>query len=312
MKKTLLLLGILIAFAACNSANKKDNHSQNTTESTADVVPMSQIVFGGNRYVVQADFGLEKPVPMMVHGNASFYMMITHDIAEQLNNGQPIEKIDDYGYSERGRGRMNIEKFGVGNHTFSNIENVPVFDWPEEEGKAAQGMLGVEFLKNENTKIDFVNETLEIGVAKSETPDPALLEKGYSFTRFFIENKEVFMNVYFEALQKEIPITIGTVSSDYSLDVETFKNAVKVLDTQTKDHSPDNTTPDVFLNDEPIKYKIGDHVFEIPVNGTELSGFAEYANTTQDKLPSFGIFGRDWMVRNQAVIDYSNRILYFK
>jgi len=311
MKKTLLLLGILIAFNACNSVNKNDKQTQNTTPKV-DVVPMSQIVFGGNRYVVNADFGLKKPVPMMVHGNASFYMMITHDVAEQLNNGQPIEKIDDYGYSDRGRSRMNIEKFGVGKHSFLNIENVPVFDWPEEEGKAAQGMLGVEFLKNENVKIDFVNETLEIDVAKSETPDPALLEKGYSFTRFFIENKEVFMSVYFEALQKEIPITIGTVSSDYSLDVKTFENAIKIKATNTKDHSPDNTTPDVYLNEEPIIYKIGDHSFEIPVNGTELSGFAEYANTKQDKLPSFGIFGRDWMKRNQAIIDYSNRILYFK
>ncbi len=310
MKKIIALLGIITLFCACGQGNK--NQTTKNTDTTTDIVPMSQIVFGGNRYVVEADFGLEKTVPMMVHGNASFYMMITHDIAEQLNNGQPIKKIDDYGYSDRGRGRITVGNLSVGNHTFSNIENVPVFDWPAEEGKAAQGMLGVEFLKNENVKIDFVNEQLEIGVAKSDEPDKKLMEQGYAFTKFFIEKSEVFMNVYFEALQKEIPITIGTVASDYSFDVETFKNAIKTDATHTKDHSPDNTTPDVFINTEPIRYRIGEQNFEIPAKGSELSGFAEYGNTTQEELPSFGIFGRDWMVRNKAVIDYANRILYFK
>lgn len=272
---------------------------------------MRQIVFGGNRYVVDADFGFGKTVPMMVHGNASFYMMLTHDVAEQLNNGEPVKKIDDYGYSERGRGRINVAAFSVGKHIFEEIENVPVFDWPEEEGKAARGMLGVEWLQNEKVKIDFVNEQLEIGVSKTNEPDATLLDKGYQYTRFEISNSEVFMQVYFDELQKEIPITIGTVASDYSLDVMTFKNVLALEATNTRDHSPDNTTPDVYKNLEPIAYSIAGVNFEIPAQRAEFSDFAEYGNTTNDALPSFGIFGRDWMKSHQALIDYANRILYF-
>ena len=139
-----------------------------------------------------------------------------------------------------------------------------------------------------------------------------MLEKGYQHTPFEISNSEVFMQVYFNALQKEIPITIGTVASDYSLDVVTFKNALALEATNTRDHSPDNTTPDVYKNTTSIAYSIAGVNFEIPAQQAEFSDFAEYGNTTHDELPSFGIFGRDWMKRHQAVIDYANLILYFK
>lgn len=278
----------------------------------ATVVKLLPVVFGGNRYVIQADFGLQDKVPLMVHGNANLYLMITHDIAEKLNNGHPIEKIRDYGYSEKGMGRINVEKFHVGQKTFFNVDSVPVFDWPEEEGKAAQGMLGTHFLKNEHVRIDFVHEQMEIGVEVNEHPDKNLLDQGYSFTKFFIENGEVYMNVYFDALEKEVPITVGTVSDDYSFDVITFENGIEVEETDSKEHSPSGTTPKVHKNVAPIKYKIANQSFEIPIRKADLYSFAEYENTEQSKLFPFGIFGRDWMKENNAIIDYANTFLYFK
>ncbi|MDX8338560.1 hypothetical protein SLH46_05165 [Draconibacterium sp. IB214405] len=308
--KKIALITLTVMLLGCGT---KQNSKEKQAEETAlEAVPMRQIVFEGNRYVVDADFGLEKTVPMMVHGNASFYMMLTHDVAEQLNNGDTIPKIDDYGYSERGRGKINVAAFSVGKNVFEGVENVLVFDWPEDVGKAAQGMLGVNWLQKEKVKINFVNEELEIGVPVNKDPDAALIEKGYNYTRFEISDSEVFMQVYFEALQREIPITIGTVASDYSLDVVTFKNDIVLNATHIRDHSPDNTTPDVYKNSDPIVYSISGVNFEIPANQAEFSDFAEYGNTTHEALPSFGIFGRDWMVRNQAVIDYANLILYFK
>nr|WP_321354870.1 hypothetical protein [uncultured Draconibacterium sp.] len=308
--KIFSLITLTILLLACDT--KHNTKEKSLPETKTEPVQMQQIVFGGNRYVVDANFGLEKTVPMMVHGNAGFYMMLTHDVAEQLNNGEPLTKIDDYGYSERGRGRINVAAFSIGEHVFNGIENIPVFDWPEEEGKAAQGMLGVDWLQKEKVKIDFVNEQLEIGVAKTDKPDSKLLENEYKYTRFEISDSEVFMQVYFDVLQKEIPITIGTVASDYSLDVLTFKNVLALNATNTRDHSPDNTTPDVYKNTTPIAYSIAGVTFEIPAQRAEFSDFAEYGNTTHDALPSFGIFGRDWMKNHQAVIDYANLILYFK
>ena len=298
------------AFSQNSNAEKLSTPEKEPKNVTT--VKLSPVVFAGNRYVVKANFGLKKSVPLMIHGNARFYLMITHDIAEQLNNGKPIKKISDYGYSDKGKGIIKVEKFQVGNKTFTNGENVPVFDFLAEEGKAAQGMLGIYFLKNEKVRIDFVNEQMEIGVVVNEQPDKNLLAQGYSYTKFFVENGEGYMNVYFDALKKEIPITIGTVADEYALDLVTFQNGIEVEATDSKDHSPGGTTPKIFLNAAPIKYRIADQSFEIPPKKADLHSFAEYEKVKQSELFPFGIFGRDWMKENSAVLDYANNILYFK
>lgn len=307
------LVSITLLFCGCgqNKNVKKIRETPAEENRTATIIKLRPIVFGGNRYVADADFGLENKVPLMVHGNASMYLMITHDIAEQLNNGKPIEKIRDYGYSDKGMGRINVPKFRVGDRIFTNVENVPVFDWPEEEGKAAQGMLGILFLKKENVRIDFVKETMEIGVEINEQPDKSLLEQGYSCTKLFVEKGEGYMNVWFDDLKKEIPITVGTVSDEYSLDLITF-NGIEAEISDSESRSPSGTTPKVYANRVPIKFKIADKSFEIPCKKAELYSFAEYENVKQSELFPFGILGRDWMKENNAIIDYANNFLYFK
>jgi hypothetical protein len=306
----------VIAFSPCasgqNSSKQEKITSAGKDQKNVTVVKLLPIVFEGNRYVVEADFGLEKKVPLMVHGNASLYLMITHDIAEQLNNGNRIEKIRDYGYSDKGMGRINVEKFQIGDKTFSNVKNVSVFDWPAEVGKAAQGMLGIYFLKQEKVRIDFIREQMEIGVELNEQPDESLLKQGYSYTKLFVEKGEGYMNVYFDALNKEIPVTVGTVSDEYSLDLVTFQNGIEIEATGSNNHSPSGTNPPVYNNVAPIRYKIANQSFEIPNKKADLYNFAEYENVKQSELFPFGIFGRDWMKENNAVIDYANNILYFK
>jgi hypothetical protein len=307
---------LTLIFILCACGQKKRNTAARSTEGIVQEketkVKLVPVVFGGNRYVVNADFGLEENVPLMVHGNANLYLMITHDIAEKLNDGNPIEKIRDYGYSDRGMGRVDVGKFQIGNKTFSNVNNVAVFDWPEKEGKAAQGMIGIKFLEIENVKIDFVKEQMAIGVGLTEQPDQKLMDQGYVYTRFFIENGEGYMNVYFDDFNKEIPVTVGTVSDAYCLDVVMFRDAIEVEETDSKSHSPDATTPQIFTNADRIKYRIANQPFEIPCGKAELYSFAEYENISQSQLFPFGIFGRDWMKENNAIIDYANKILYFK
>ena len=91
-----------------------------------------------------------------------------------------------------------------------------------------------------------------------------------------------------------------------------FQNMIEIEATDSKNHSPSGTTPEVYNNTSVIKYKIANQSFEIPLKKAELYSFAEYENVKQSKLFPFGIFGRDWMKENQAIIDYANNILYFK
>ncbi len=309
-------LTALSIFALLYSVHGQETSKQGNTSKAIDskpvVVKLTPVVFGGNRYVVETDFGLDKKVPMMVHGNASFYMMITHEIGEKLNGGNPIKKIRDFGYSDKKMGQINVQKFVIGGKTFTNAENVRVFDWPTEAGKSAQGMLGIDFLNNERVRIDFVKEEMEIGVALNDQPDKSLLAQGYSYTKIFVEKSEGYMNVYFDALKKEVPITVGTVSDDYSLDFVTFNNGIEFEATGTNASSPSGTTPPVYKNVSAIKYKIGDQAFEMAGKAATAYSFAQYENVKQAELFPFGIFGRDWMKENHAILDYANKLLYFK
>jgi hypothetical protein len=173
-------------------------------------------------------------------------------------------------------------------------------------------MLGIDFLKHERVRIDFLREQMEIGVQLHDGPDKTLLDQGYSYTEFFVENRKGYMNVYFDALEKELPITVGTVSDSYSLDAVTFQEKIKLEITDSKDHSPSGTTPQIYFNAVPVKFKIADRSFEIPPGKAEFYSFAEYENVNQSELFPFGIFGRDWMKGNNAIVDYANHILYFK
>ncbi len=252
----------------------------------AKLVP---IVFAGNRYVVNADFGLEHHVPLMVHGNASMYLMLTHEIAAQLNGGKPIEKIRDYGYSDRGMGKISAPEFRIGARVFSRGE-VRVFDWPEAEGRTAQGMLGLEFLKQENVRIDFVREQMEIGAPVRDEPDKTLLAQGYAWAKFYIENRRAYMMVYFDALEADLAITVGTVAESYNLDAVMFREKIKLEAADAQDHSPNGTTPQIYFNAVPVRYRIATQAFEIPRGKANFYSLAEYQNVSQAELFAFGIF----------------------
>jgi len=309
-----LPLVVVLFFYSCKS-NEKNDHAKieaKITERKKNIVKMHPVVFGGNRYIVNADFGLEKKVPLMVHGNSTDYFMITHEIAEKLNNGKPIEKLEEYGYSEKGKGKFYIKRCVIGIDTFSQ-GNATVFGWPEEAGKAAQGMIGTPFLLMNNVSVNFGKEELEIGIESTGKPDKKLLDQGYSYTNFQVDERfKVTMNVFFFDLEKEIPITIGTVADEYSLDHITFKDVVGNTLSGEVGHSPSDTEPLVYSNTEPIKFKIANKQFEIPYGRASMISNAEYNNVKQEDLSSFGIIGRDWMVKHSAIIDYANKLLYFK
>ena len=50
-------------------------------------VPLRTVVFSGNRYVADADLGLAQRVPLMIHGNARMFLMLTHEVGEKLTGG---------------------------------------------------------------------------------------------------------------------------------------------------------------------------------------------------------------------------------
>ncbi|HET7904954.1 MAG TPA: hypothetical protein VFM17_10355 [Candidatus Eisenbacteria bacterium] len=270
---------------------------------------MTVVEFSGRRYVAAADLGLGVPVPLMVHGNASFYMTVTHEIGERVSGG-PVTQLEEYGYSARGRGRIEVPTIRVGGRDFPARRDVPVFDFTEERGGPVQGMLGVPFLVEARAVVDFARDVLILGVAPAETPDSALLAEGYRHAPIRLEaGGKTTIDVSFPALGRAIPVTPSTVSSALSLHRPFFEGRVPLrAGPAPADQSPHGTRPGVATADS-IEYVIAGTRFLGPAT---LEDWAEYAGVPEDELKSFGMLGFDWMKEHAANLDYANLRLYFK
>ena len=79
-------------------------------------------------------------------------------------------------------------------------------------------------------------------------------------------------------------------------------------DTTGTDASPSGTRPEVYDSAD-VAFEIAGTKFN---SHASLEDFAEYANVPEPELDSLGLLGYDWMKQHAAIIDYGNRILYFK
>ncbi|MGE5175606.1 MAG: hypothetical protein ACM3JJ_04450 [Hyphomicrobiales bacterium] len=273
-----------------------------------EVLPLTTVAFSGHRYVVQADLGLAHPVPLMVHGNARVYLMLTHRAAEALT-GHPIVKREDYGYSAKGKGAIDVPEIRLGGRRFTRLTDVPVFDFTEEGDTTVQGMLGTRFLLAERAAVDFPDSTLLLGVLRSGAPNTRLLQEGYRYVPMTVSpDYRVTIDVTFPSLGRAIPITPSTVANALTLHRPLFAGRVAMVKSPSPDRSPDRTSPAEFAADS-VRFEVGGIPFATPATFEDL---AEYSNVPEKSLKSYGMLGYDWMAAHAAILDYANRALYFK
>ena len=271
-------------------------------------VPLTVIAFSGFRYIVPAEVDVVTGVPLMIHGNSRMYLSLTHGVGEQLNGG-PVAKTEDYGYSSRGKGVLRVERIRIGEETYPGAPEVPVFDFAEEGGTPAQGMLGVPFLLAARAAIDFSRDRLLLGVDSSRVPDRALLANGYRWAAISVRpGGQTTVEARFPAIGLALPITPSTVSTALTLHLPRFEGEVPMVRTESPDRSPSGTTPDEFHSDR-VELEIAGVRMWSPAFFEDL---AEYGKVPERDLESYGMLGFDWMKEHRAVLDYANRVLYFK
>ncbi len=271
-------------------------------------LPLTTVVAAGHRYVVSADLGLGRPVPLMVHGNAALYLSLTHAVGEQLIGG-PVRKLEDYGYSAKGRGVADVPLLRLGSLRLFNLRSVPVFDFDEEADSVIQGMVGVAFLTAQRAAVDFTRDALILGVPPAARAEPGLMRQGYRCVRMSVSARhQVTVPVFFPALGREIPVTPSTVANALTLHQRLFAGRVPMRKAPSPDLSPRGTTPEEFLSDR-VEFAVAGAPLSSPA---AFEDFAEYADTTEAALDSYGMLGYDWMKEHGAVLDYANRLLYFK
>ncbi len=272
------------------------------------IIPLRRVVFSGNRYVADANFCIGNAVPLMIHGNARMFLALIHLVGEKLNGGN-VKKVEDYGYSSKGKGILNVPLMHLGSKRFSNLVKVPIFDFTEEDETLVQGMIGAPFLRTERAAVDFSRDKMILGVKISKNPNEQLLDTGYKSTPICINvQNRVTIQLYFPSLERVIPITPSTVSIALTLHQPLFEGKVPMKKTASPDRSPSRTSPDIFTS-EKIKFELEGISFRSPASFEDL---AEYAGNPSAELDTFGMLGFDWMKEHNAILDYANCFLYFK
>ena len=270
-------------------------------------IHLDTVEFEGHRYVASTDLGLGRSVPLMVHGNARVYLSLAHAVAEELNGG-PLAKVEDYGYTARGKSSMDVPGLRLGGATFEGRRDVPVFDFTDEPNAPVQGMLGTRFLTSARAAVDFASDTLLLGVASSDEPDPGLLAPGArAVPTFALPDGRMTIDVVFPAIARAIPITLSTVAGALMLHRPLFQGSVPMRPAG-RDHSPSGTSPAVFAS-ERVAFEVEGTAFEAPATFQDL---AEYGSVEESQLTTFGMLGFDWMRAHGALLDYANRRLYFR
>jgi hypothetical protein len=105
------------------------------------------------------------PVSLMVHSNAGFRAMVTHDVASRAGmHLAPVQRAD-YGIQEvgklGGRGRTTaMTSIRVGDDIAADVE-IAVFDVPQDE--PVDGMLGVGWLRERSVVVDLGEGRLRFG-----------------------------------------------------------------------------------------------------------------------------------------------------
>jgi len=310
-RRSILLISLVFVAAAAPALGATPAASRDSTAAVSGettVVPLRTVEFGGHRYVADVDFGLRRRVPLMIHGNARMFLAITHAVGESLTGG-PVAKVEEYGYSRKGKGALTVAAMRLGGRAYSNLRDVPVFDFTEEGDTLILGMLGVPFLASAGAVVDFSRDALILGATPAERPAKKLLDAGYTAAKFTIgADNRVTLRAYFPALGRAIAITPSTVSSALTLHQPLFAGKVAMRKEDSPDRSPNRTSPDLYVCDR-VNLEIEGVKLHSPAS---FEDFAEYGAVRPSEIESFGMLGYDWMKEHQAVIDYASRYLYFK
>jgi len=297
-----LLLALLLLGGSASTAGERSDEA--VVGQVA--VPLKVVLFSGHRYVAPGDLGIPSPVPLMIHGNARLFLSLTHDVAERVC-GHVIEKREEYGYSSRGKGAIDVPLMRLGERRFEKLSGVPVFDFTEDGDSTVGGMLGTRFLMEAGAAVDFSRDRLVLGVARVDGPNATLVARGYRYVPVTVSREgRVTIPAYFPRLRRTLPITPSTVSNALTLHRPLFTGKVRMRRTASPDRSPHGTTPEEYVGE------VSFDIVGVAYRDTALfEDLAEYANTPESELESYGMLGFDWMTRHRAILDYANRALYF-
>jgi len=310
MKNRFIYILILISFV---TIHKSFAQYENKTASEV-TIPIQFIKDFGNRPDIKALIN-GVPVALQLHSNASFYMQISHKLADTAKIADR-HHVGSYGIvkggevSSLGRDSAFINEFTIDGHVFNQVP-ASIFETPSPYD---QGMLGLRWLTAKRAIIDYQKKVVVLNPAKAGTAiHDQLLQENYIAFPMKRDSADGRYLVSVKVNNIVEPMVVNTVA-DNVFDTDFAKrSSIEYKDNGETYGGPTGTQGKVYVNTKPVAIKIADVPFELPNADIEDTyAYQGKSRPTEVSAIRGGMLGCDFLLAHGAVVDFGNGILYLK
>jgi hypothetical protein len=265
--------------------------------------PLRFVVDSGWRPIVTAEVaGIE--VPMLIHANAGFLAMLTHDALYRVT-GRRVGKESEFGLghdlrpSPAGRGHVEVPSLSVAGRTLTEVR-LEIFDLPTTNW---EGMLGVEWLAAVGAVVDFGGSRLLVPYETAPLACPAAsgrsiaLERDHTTGRFLCR-------LGLSADGPPSRFVVSTVAETTLDTVHARRHGIELGRPVDEEHGPTGAVVPVYRPAQPVTIwhdgrlitAIRPTVYDIYVYG---------ANQRPDPASAVaGYLGADLLLEQHALVDF--------
>jgi hypothetical protein len=251
---------------------------------------------------------------MMVHSSASFYMEISHVMAQQAGV-KNVRHVGSYGIealgkvSRLGRDEATVDRLNIGS---LELRDVPVSVF--ETMTPTIGMLGIDWIRANRVVVDYAKREVRMNPTPEQTAQmrTALLSKGYVAVpmRMSPGGDRYVVDVRLGSATRRM--VVSTVA-ELIIDTDFAKAAgVEQGEVVSQYGGPSGATGNAYATSHPVQIGIGDWQ-SAPVDNAEIEDIYAYLNEQRPARDlSGGMLGADVLLAARSVVDFGNRTLYLK
>jgi len=254
-----------------------------------------------------------KPFQMMVHANATLYAMTTHANADMIGLSG-LGKQSDYGISSEGnrsdlgRTSATLESLRVGDHEATNVR-LSVFEVPQDP--KIDGMLGINWLRSQRAIVDY--DAYRVGTAKtaadSTAVDGELLKRGYIAHKMTWDPVAQRYSVQGALGGVPMRLAISTVAESMLDSIFAQAHGIQLGPVVDQEGGPKGSLVDSRITKYQLQLAV-DGQQTAPVQPLSFDPYAYSSVPRPEKTDFDASLGADFMLANQAVIDFGSEILF--
>jgi hypothetical protein len=264
------------------------------------------VVDSGWRPVVSATIdGIE--VPMLLHANAGFLAMLTHDALHRIT-GRRVRKEREFGLdhdlrlSTSGRGTAEVGVLTVAGRSMFGVR-LEIFDLPTTNW---EGMLGVHWLAASGAVVDFGSARLTVPRTAAERPATSSGHDSVDLCQDDATGRFTCLLSVGAGPAAPGRFVVSTVA-ETTLDVEyARRHGIEFGEPVGEEHGPTGAVIPVYRPTEPVQLRFGDRLLAaVRPSVYDIYAYGDNPRPV-GRSGIAGYLGADVLLERRALIDFGS------